>query len=96
MKCRVIGAQIARHLENDEQDCRVVDEPITVDWVLARDVEQRGRCALCAEPYEMLRVGVAPTNASASVDRIGHRGHEVGNVQLTCRSCNFAKRDRLV
>jgi len=91
-----IGAQIARHLENDEQDGRVVDEPITVDWVLARDVEQRGRCALCAEPYEMLRVGVAPTNASASVDRIGHRGHEVGNCQICCRGCNFSKKNKLV
>ena len=91
-----IRVQIAGHLKADADLGRAVAEPITVDWVLARDAEQEGKCALCGEPYEMMRVGVAASTASASVDRIGHRGHEQGNCQLCCRSCNFSKRDRLV
>ena len=91
-----IRKQIAGHLATDAELGRVVGDPITVDWVLARDAEQRGLCALCGEPYEMMRVGVEATTSTASIDRIGHRGHEVGGCQLACRGCNFGKRDRLV
>ena len=88
--------QISGLLATDVEKGRSVAEPITLDWVLKRDVEQKGKCALCNEPYEMMRVGVAATTATASVDRIGHRGHEVGNCQIACRGCNFSKKDRLV
>ena len=91
-----IRQQIEGHLANDEELGRGVGEPISLDWVLERDAMQGGICALCDEPYEMLRVGVKATTSSASVDRIGHRGHEVGNCQILCRSCNFSKKAQLV
>ena len=95
-----IEAMVAGNLRADADAGRVVaapSEPVTVDWVLERDAVQGGKCALCGLGYELPKVGCERTTGTASVDRTNSDlGHSIGNCKLTCRGCNFAKRNRLV
>ena len=92
-----LEANIASNLKADAEAGRAVDVPVTVDWVLQRDKMQGGRCALCGGTYELPMTGCERTTETGSVDRSNSdRGHEQKNCKLLCRSCNFAKKAKLV
>jgi len=92
---KTIERNIQSHNAADAKAGREVGD-LNVAWVLDRFEHQHGLCALCAGQMEMPRYGEHRGGSSVSIDRIVSvgRGHVRGNVQLTCRSCNFAKGSR--
>ena len=96
-----IKAQIQRLLIDDTKKMsnrRRRGAPVSLDWYLECDKKQDGKCALCHHEYELPRVGIKAGGETASIDRIvsEKRGHDEGNCQLVCRSCNYSKKDKLV
>ena len=96
---RLIAQRIKGHNAIDVKAGRVVGD-LSVDWVLSKFDEQHGLCALCHCEMQMPRVGaVQPRGTLISIDRILSKrgqGHTRGNCNLTCRSCNFSKGERLM
>ena len=88
-----LASRIAGHNRVDAEAGRLPGD-LTVGWVVATHKLQEGQCAICHEEIELPRVGVAAGLDQASIDRAdSDLGHSCSNCQLTCRSCNFAKKD---
>ena len=96
----LIQSRIRRHNLDDMAAARAgkraaVEKAARLDaeYVMDLIIRADGKCCHCGCP--LLLQGFKPRNPQAfSIDRIDNsRGHEVGNVRLSCYSCNIRHKD---